>query len=163
MSGASLPRVTVAAIAERDGRFLLVEEWDHGRLVLNQPAGHLEIGESLTDAVRREMLEETGWGFEPSHLVGVYRYANGAGIGYVRFVFSGALSGHDPERPLDPDIRQVFWLAAAEIRAAHARLRGPQVLAGLNDYLAGRRFPLSLLRDLTLSETQPLALSARTS
>lgn len=149
MTGESLPHVTVAAVVERGGRFLLVEETAQGRLVLNQPAGHLENGESLTQAIRREMLEETAWHFEPQHLVGIYRYTDHtAGIAYLRFVFSGALSDHDAHRPLDPDIRRVLWLSAEEIRASTDRHRGPQVLAGLQDYLAGRRYALNVFTEL---------------
>jgi ADP-ribose pyrophosphatase YjhB (NUDIX family) len=149
LTGESLPHVTVAAVVERDGRFLLVEETAQGRLVLNQPAGHLENGESLLDAVRRETLEETGWHFEPRNLVGIYRYTDRtASIAYLRFVFSGALSDHDAHRPLDPDIQRVLWLSAEEIRASITRHRGPQVLASLQDYLAGRRYSLNLFTEL---------------
>jgi ADP-ribose pyrophosphatase YjhB (NUDIX family) len=149
LSRKSLPHVTVAAVVERDGRFLLVEETVRGRLVLNQPAGHLENGESLIQAVRRETLEETAWWFEPRQLIGVYRYTDRQeGTGYLRFAFAGAVSDHDARRPLDPDIGRVLWLSAGEIRGSADRHRGPQVLASLEDYLSGRRYPLDLLRDL---------------
>ncbi|MGE5240457.1 MAG: NUDIX hydrolase [Bacteroidota bacterium] len=143
------PNVVVAAIVERDGKFLLVEERADGRLVLNQPAGHLDEGESLTDAVVRETLEETAWHFAPESLLGVYRWPHPTkGITYLRFAFIGQVTRHDPERALDRDIVRALWLTPEEIRAERARHRSPQVERCLNDYLAGRRYPLELLKDL---------------
>jgi len=143
------PNVVVAAIVERDGKFLLVEEQADGRLVLNQPAGHLDEGESLMDAVVRETLEETAWHFVPESLLGIYRWAHPSkGITYLRFAFIGRVTRYEPERGLDRDIVRALWLTPEEIRSERARHRSPQVERCLNDYLAGRRYPLELLRDL---------------
>ena len=143
------PHVTVAAVAEVQGRFLLVQERDAGKRVLNQPAGHLEDGESLSAAVRREVLEETAWQFEPQSIVGIYRWRHpGNGITFMRFTFAGTLLAHDADRCLDPDIEQVVWLSDAEIRRQADKLRSPLVLRALDDYLAGRSWPLTLLEDL---------------
>ena len=144
------PHVTVAAIAERDGRFLMVEEQDdRGRLVVNQPAGHLDPGESLPEAVVRETREETGWGFVPEAVVGIYLYrGSDHGITYLRVCFSGACTDHDPDRPLDAEVRRSLWLTRAEIAELGARARSPMVLRCTDDYLAGQRFPLQLLRRL---------------
>jgi 8-oxo-dGTP pyrophosphatase MutT (NUDIX family) len=143
------PHVTVAAVAEQQGRFLLVQERAAGKQVLNQPAGHLEDGESLLAAVRREVLEETAWQFEPRAIVGIYRWRHPqTGITFVRFTFAGALLEHDPARRLDPDIEQVVWLSDAEIRMQQDGLRSPLVLRSVNDYLAGRSWPLAILADI---------------
>jgi 8-oxo-dGTP pyrophosphatase MutT (NUDIX family) len=143
------PHVTVAAVAEQQGRFLLVQERDVGKRVLNQPAGHLEDGESLLAAVRREVLEETAWQFEPRAIVGIYRWRHPqTGITFVRFTFAGALLEHDPARSLDPDIEEVVWLSDAAIRMQQDCLRSPLVLRSINDYLAGKSWPLAILADL---------------
>src|SRR6202161_4805857 len=105
------PDVTVAAVVERGGRFLLVEERIRGRLVLNQPAGHLEDGEALLDAVVRETLEETGWQFTPEALLGVYQWRSSRGHTTLRFAFTGSVQGYDAARPLDPPIEAPPWLA----------------------------------------------------
>jgi len=140
------PNVTVAAVVERDGRFLLVEEdTAHGRL-FNQPAGHLESGESLTDAVMRETLEETAHGFKPTALLGVYTYRHERDdVTYLRFAFTGEILSHDPGRALDEGIVRAAWLAPAEIRRDVARHRSPLVMRCVDDYLAGRRYPLDVL------------------
>ncbi len=145
------PHVTVAAIAERDGGFLLVEETIEGRKVINQPAGHLEPGESLIAAVRREALEETAWHFEPEGIVGVYRWEAPAGETFLRVAFRGRLVGHEASRSLDPAIDAVRWLTRSELELAHteARLRSPLVWQSIQDYCAGRHYPLDLLRDLS--------------
>ncbi len=143
------PNVVVAAMIERDGKFLLVEEKAEGKLVLNQPAGHLDEGESLMDAVVRETLEETGWHFVPEALLGVYRWLHPAkGITYLRFAFIGHVTNHDAERPLDREIVRALWLTPEEIRAERMRHRSPQVARCLDDYLAGQRYPLELLGEL---------------
>ena len=143
------PNVVVAAIVERDGKFLLVEEKAEGRLVLNQPAGHLDEGESLMAAAVRETLEETAWHFVPTALLGVYRWRHPTkGITYLRFAFVGQVTHHDPDRSLDREIVRALWLSPEEIRAERTRLRSPQVERCLNDYLAGQRYPLELLADL---------------
>lgn len=146
------PHVTVAAIIERDGRFLLVEERQKGRLVLNNPAGHLDPGESLVQACVREVLEESAHDFTPTALVGVYlsRYLgdDAPAIGsptFVRFALCGTLGQHHPGRVLDEPITQCVWLSLDEMHAQADRLRSPSVLQGVHDYLAGRRLPLEAL------------------
>lgn len=141
------PNVTVAAVIEREGRFLLVEETSGGRLVLNQPAGHLEEGESLLHAVRRETREETGWRFHPDALLGIYRWRKGGDVTYLRFAFLGRVDEHDPALPLDDGIVRALWLTPDEIRREHARHRSPQVQRCVDDFLAGRRYPLDILAD----------------
>jgi ADP-ribose pyrophosphatase YjhB (NUDIX family) len=140
------PSVTVAAVVERDGRFLLVEEdTERGRL-FNQPAGHLDQGESLVEGVARETLEETGYAFKPTGLLGVYQYHSQADdVTYIRFAFTGDITGHDAGRALDAGIVRAVWLAPAEIRREAPRHRSPLVLRCIDDYLAGRRYPLSVL------------------
>ena len=143
------PRVTVAAICEQNARILMVEERVEGAVRFNQPAGHLEDGESLTDAVIRECLEETARRFRPDALVGIYRWRNeNKGDTYFRVTFSGSCLGEETGRPLDPDIIAAHWMTPAEISQDADRLRSPLVLKSLDDYLAGKRYPLDLLVDL---------------
>ncbi|TWO64478.1 NUDIX hydrolase [Caenimonas sedimenti] len=142
------PSVTVAAIIERDGRFLLVEEETSGGLRLNNPAGHLDPGESPAEGCAREALEETAWHFRPTHLVGVYlsrfiKKSDGEDVTYLRFAFCGELGAHAPERPLDEGIVRTVWMTADELRASADRHRSPLLLRCLEDYLAGVRLPLS--------------------
>jgi len=138
--------VTVAAMAEREGRFLVVEEETDEGMRLNQPAGHLEPEESLIEAVVRETLEETAYGFVPRSLLGVYRWRHPAkGISYVRFAFVGEVTGPETGRALDAGILRALWLTPAELSAQAARHRSPLVQRCIQDYLAGRRFPLDLL------------------
>ncbi|MCJ7453113.1 MAG: NUDIX hydrolase [Steroidobacteraceae bacterium] len=152
------PDVTVAAVAERDGRFLLVEERASGRVVLNQPAGHLEDGESLLEAVVRETLEETAWDFLPKAVVGVYLWRPAQqGRSFLRITFSGELVAHDPSRRLDRGIIRTRWLGRDELLAPSVRLRSPLVLQCVDDYLAGVHHPLSLISHL---DTEPAALAA---
>ena len=140
--------MTVAAVVEQDGRFLLVQERSGGRLVFNQPAGHLEDDEGLLDAVVRETLEETAWRLTPEAVIGIYRWRHPASREtYMRVSFTGTATAQSG-RTLDPDIEQVVWLPADEIRQRHAELRSPLVLRSLEDYLAGARYPLSLLADV---------------
>ncbi|GAB4508935.1 MAG: NUDIX hydrolase [Sulfuricaulis sp.] len=142
------PNVVVAAIIERDGKFLLVEEKADGQLVLNQPAGHLDEGESLMQAAVRETLEETAWHFTPEALLGVYRWPHPTkGITYLRFAFTGCVTRHEESRTLDHDIVRTLWLSPEEIRAERTRHRSPQVERCLDDYLTGRRYPLELLAE----------------
>ncbi|MBV6415707.1 MAG: Phosphatase NudJ [Steroidobacteraceae bacterium] len=145
------PEVTVAAVVERDGRFLVVEERVHGRLVLNQPAGHVEDRETLFEAVVRETREETAWRLTPRHLLGLYLWRNArTGRSTLRVAFSGEVSEHDPAASLDRGIVGTHWLGRGELDAAHARLRSPLVLRCVDDYLAGRRLPLETVADLDL-------------
>ncbi len=138
------PHVTVAAVIERAGRFLLVEEAGAPPL-LNQPAGHWEPGETLIEACVRETLEEAAHRFEPTSLVGVYRWQPPeSATTYLRFAFCGTL--HEAlDRPLDRDIERIVWLSTAEIRRARARHRSPLLALCIEDYLAGRRYPLELI------------------
>ena len=141
------PNVTVAALMEREGSFLLVEEETDGGLRFNQPAGHLDEGESLVAACAREALEETAWGFRPTALVGVYQWTRPQrDITYLRFAFSGELGAHDESRALDAGIVRAVWMTPDEMRASADRHRSPLVWQCVSDYLAGRRFPLELLR-----------------
>ncbi len=140
------PNVTVAAVVERDGAFLLVEEQTAEGVRYNQPAGHLEAGESLLDAVIRETLEESAWRFTPTSLVGIYQYHQAdSGISYLRFAFTGELADHDAGRKLDTGIVRALWMPAGEIRANRAKHRSPLLMECVDDYLAGRRHPLDLL------------------
>lgn len=140
------PNVTVAAVIERDGKFLLVEEETEDGIRFNQPAGHLECREALTEAVIREALEETGYTFVPEYLVGVYNWRTEAkDITYLRFAFGGTIAGHDPQRVLDDGIIAARWMALDEIRALESRHRSPLILRCIEDWQAGRRYPLELI------------------
>lgn len=146
------PNVTVAAVVERDGRFLLVEEDTADGIRLNQPAGHLDPGESPAAGAARETLEETGCAFTPSALLGIYLHRSESGRGrgapavsYLRFAFTGTVSEADPTRPLDHGIVRALWLTADELRARRAEHRSALVMKCVEDYLAGRRFPLELV------------------
>jgi 8-oxo-dGTP pyrophosphatase MutT (NUDIX family) len=143
------PHVTVAAVIEQHGRFLLVKERESGRTVLNQPAGHLEDGESLISAVIRETLEETGWHFRPEAIIGLYRWRHPyKGITYLRATFSGCGLSHDAEHPLDEGIEETLWMSLADLRRHPELLRSPLVIKSIEDYLAGTRYPLSVLADI---------------
>jgi 8-oxo-dGTP pyrophosphatase MutT (NUDIX family) len=141
------PAVTVATVVEREGRFLYVEERIRGELVINQPAGHLDPGESLVDAAIRETLEETAWQVQPQALVAVYQWRNPIDNGdVVRFTFAAAALAELPGRALDAGIERAVWLDREELIAQAGRLRSPLVLRSLDDYLAGIRIPLSALQ-----------------
>ena len=141
------PNVTVAALIEREGRFLLVEEETDDGLRFNQPAGHLDEGESLVAACAREALEETAWNFTPTALIGVYQWPRPQrDITYLRFAFCGELGAHESDRVLDDGILRAVWMTPDEIRATADRHRSPLILQCVSDYLAGRRFPLDLIR-----------------
>lgn len=142
------PHVVVAAVIEREGRFLLVEEETDEGVRFNQPAGHLEAGESLLDAVRREVFEETAHHFEPEALLGAYRWRHaGKDRTYLRFAFLGQVTGFDPEARLDAGILRAVWLTPAEIEACRDRHRSPLIARCIADYQAGRRFPLDFIID----------------
>ena len=150
MSESLLPRpvVTVASIVERDGRFLLVEEETRSGLKFNQPAGHLEPGEALAAAAAREALEETGWRVRPTALIGVYRWeAPDTGATFVRFSFAAEPREHDAARTLDIGIARAVWMSYDEIVACRADHRSPLVQRCIDDYRAGMRWPLDLLRE----------------
>ena len=140
------PHVTVACVVADGDRYLMVEEEVKGRLAYNQPAGHLDEGESLADAARRETLEETGWTVELQHLIGVHQWRSTEhGDAVVRFSFAARALSHDPDRLLDTDIRRALWLTRAEIAALGDRLRSPMVLLSIDTWLAGQRLPLDTL------------------
>ncbi len=143
------PHVVVAAVIERDGRFLLVEEHTDAGIRFNQPAGHLEEGESLLDAVRREVFEETAHHFEPEALLGVYRWRHPdkPQRTYLRFAFTGRVTGFDPEARLDDGILRALWMSPEDIESQRQRHRSPLILDCLRDYQSGRRFPLDLITD----------------
>jgi len=148
------PRVTVAVIAERQHRFLMVEEDVQGAIRFNQPAGHLEDKESLVDAVIRECLEETAWRFQPEALVGIYRWRNSRnGETYLRATFYGHCVSVETHRALDQDIVAVHWLTLDEIQSVFGQLRSPLVLRSIHDYLHGKRYPLDVLVDLQVEKT----------
>lgn len=143
------PHVTVATVVPQDGKFLLVEETVHGKLVFNQPAGHLEPHETLAAAAVRETLEETGWDVELDCLLGIQQWTSTAsGSQFVRFTFAASALRHDPTRPLDTGIVRALWLSRDQIAEAHARLRSPLVLNSVDDWIAGRRLPLDAIRSL---------------
>src|SRR5271169_5492716 len=140
------PNVTVAAVLEQDGKFLLVEETTGQGILFNQPAGHLEPDESLIAAVARETLEESAYEFEPQHLLGIYRWLSEiSSTTYLRFAFTGRILTHNPGRKLDEGILRAAWMTPEEIRATQARHRSPLVLRCVEYYLAGKRYPLDLL------------------
>jgi 8-oxo-dGTP pyrophosphatase MutT (NUDIX family) len=151
--------VTVAAIIEREGRFLMVEERAAGNLVLNQPAGHLEQGESLLTAIVRETIEETGHHFEPTHIVGFYLWrSEEAGTTYLRVAFCGTAEPSADVATLDEGIVAVYWLTRAQLLSKQRQLRSPMVMRCLDDYLAGRRYSLDCLSYLdprSLARSQP--------
>ena len=143
------PRVTVAAVIERNGRFLLIEEETSDGLRLNNPAGHLDPGEAPAEGCARETLEETAHRFTPKALVGVYlsrtERPNGEDVTYMRLAFCGELGEPEPDRPLDTGIVRTLWMTVAQIRASADRHRSPLLLRCVEDYLAGQRYPLSLV------------------
>ncbi len=152
MSTVWKPAVVVAAIIEKEGRFLMVEENTPTGIRYNQPAGHLDPGETLTEAVVRETLEETAHDFTPTDLLGMYmlRYDTLTGEHartFIRFAFVGKL-GAQQNRPLDTDIIRTVWMTRDEILACRDRHRSPLILQCVDDYLAGQRAPLSLLTSL---------------
>jgi 8-oxo-dGTP pyrophosphatase MutT (NUDIX family) len=152
------PDVTVAAVTERDGRFLFVEERAGGRLVLNQPAGHLEDGESFADAVVRETLEETGWRFRPDAIIGVYLWrSEQSRRTFLRVAFAGSLTAHDAARPLDGAILRTRWLRRDELLEPGLRLRSPLVRQCVDDYVAGVRYPCGLISHIALPELAQIA------
>lgn len=143
------PNVTVAAVVERNNKFLVVEERSGGSIVFNQPAGHLEDAESLIEAVIRETLEETAWHFTPEAVTGIYRYSSpGSHITYIRICFCGSCSHFDNERSLDDGIIAAHWLSRDELESRSGQLRSPLVLRCIDDYLASKRYPLDILADI---------------
>ena len=142
------PHATVATVVVDRGRVLLVEETIDGRQVLNQPAGHLEPGESLAEAALRETLEETGWTVRLTAFIGCYQWTAGDGTPFLRFCYAATPLSHDPTRPLDTGIDRAIWMTPPELQAAGARQRSPLVWQVVADYLGGQRHPLSLVREI---------------
>jgi 8-oxo-dGTP pyrophosphatase MutT (NUDIX family) len=138
--------VTVAAVIQNEGRYLLVEEQTEDGIRINQPAGHLEPDESIVEAAVRETLEETAYEFSPDGLVGVYRWQHPSnGVTYVRFAFRGQLGLHHADRVLDTGILRTLWLTPEQLRSRAASHRSPLVLRCIEDHLAGRRYSLDML------------------
>ena len=143
------PSATVAAVIERNGQFLVVEEPRDQKLVFNQPAGHLEDGESLIEAVVREVKEETAWDFTPEFITGIYQWKNpDNGKTYMRTTFTGQVKNHDPDQVLFDGIISAQWKSLADLQSADTMLRSPMVTRCIEDYLAGARYPLNLLQSL---------------
>ncbi len=143
------PAATVATLVVRDGRFLLVEEETPAGVRINQPAGHLESGESLAAGAARETLEETGYRVTPTALVGIYRWQSpDTRATFIRFAFAADIVAHEAERPLDQGILRVLWLPYDELTALRTRHRSPLVLRCIDDYRAGYRRPLDLVTEL---------------
>ncbi len=154
----SHPRITVAAVAETDGRFLLVEERIDRRLVINQPAGHVEPGETLLEAVVREAREETAWLFTARELIGVYLWRHPrSGRTTKRFASAGTVTDHRDGQPLDTGIVGTHWLTREELERREPQLRSPLVLRCVDDYLAGRRQPLAAVAALDLGSALGVA------
>ncbi len=155
------PRVTVAAVIERDGKFLLIEEETALGLKLNNPAGHLEPGETPAQGCAREVLEEAAYDFKPTAVLGVYfarsrKNSTGEDQTYLRLAFCGELGAHHPARALDEGIVRTVWMTADEVRATAARHRSPLVLKCVEDYIAGVRLPLSVVySDPSVLKTPP--------
>ena len=147
MKGRWKPSVTVAAVIEHEGRFLCVEEQTDEGIRINQPAGHLEQGESLIDAVIRETLEETAIVFSPGFLLGVYQWSvPNRDLAYVRFAFGGEAGERVADRQLDDGILRALWLSADELRACQSSHRSPLVMRCVEDWIGGRRCDLELFR-----------------
>ena len=141
----------MAAVVEQNGRFLVVEELVDGHEVINQPAGHVEAGESLLEAVIRETLEETAWRFDPEAITGIYlwRHPEREQV-FLRVTFCGGCRDHDVRRPLDDGIRRTLWLSRQELGARSAQLRSPMVLRSIDDYMHGSRLPCDTVQELSL-------------
>ena len=140
------PHITVACIVEKDGKFLLVEELSRGKLVYNQPAGHLEPNETLIEACIRETYEESGWLVEPTHVLGISKYiAEHSGTIYYRTTFIAKPIKHDETAKLDEGIHQALWLDLKTLQQNPDKLRSPLVIKNIEQYLNGERYPLSII------------------
>jgi 8-oxo-dGTP pyrophosphatase MutT (NUDIX family) len=152
------PDLAAAAIVQRDNRFLIVEECIRGTLLFNQPAGHVDDGESIIDAVVRETLEETAWHFVPRALLGIYLWRNpDNGHSILRVAITGEVTSHDAGRKLDEPVIAAHWLEREALLAQPGKLRSPLVMRCIDDHLGGQRHELSALNYLA---AQPVAASA---
>lgn len=144
------PHATVAAIIERDSKFLMVEELVHGERVFNQPAGHLDPDESLIEATIRETREESAWKFIPEAVTGIYLWKHPENAEtFLRVAICGSCEDHDPIQQLDKGIIRAVWKSREELAAEKIKLRSPMVLNCIDDYLAGKRYPLEMLITVT--------------
>lgn len=142
------PRATVATIVEKDQRFLTVSEQVNNQRVFNQPAGHLEANETITQAAIRETYEETGWDVKPTYLLGIYIYRPPASdLTFHRYCFVAEPICHHPDHALDPDIEATHWLSWQQLNQPNIRLRSSLVVQCIKDYLAGIRYPLAVIRE----------------
>ncbi len=140
------PHITVACIVEKDGKFLLVEELSGGKLVYNQPAGHLEPNETLVEACIRETYEESGWHVEPTHVLGISKYiAKHSGTIYYRTTFIAKPIEHDDSAKLDEGIERALWLDIDTLKSQPEKLRSPLVIKNIEQYLSGEKYPLSMI------------------
>jgi 8-oxo-dGTP pyrophosphatase MutT (NUDIX family) len=145
--------LTVAAVIEKRGRFLLVEERVNGALVINQPAGHVEPGETFRAAIVREVLEETAWQFTPAAIIGIYLWQRpDSGERFLRVAFCGSCHAHDPRRQLDDGIVRTLWLDRTELKARQACLRSPMVMRAIDDYRSGARYPVNMFQQLDIDD-----------
>lgn len=142
------PHVTVASVIKRGDAYLMVRERHRGNKVINQPAGHIEQGESLQQAVIRETLEETGWHFQPEYLSGIYQFIANNGETYMRFTFAGKLIGEAENYQLDPAIEEVLWLNHAQISNGSEQLRSHVVLQCIKDFENGNQLPMNCIQQL---------------
>jgi 8-oxo-dGTP pyrophosphatase MutT (NUDIX family) len=143
------PNATVAAIIEQNGKFLLVEEETDRGNRYNQPAGHLEDGETLLEAVIRETMEESAYEFTPEKLLGIYHWKHTHNkTTYLRFAFIGKVGKHYPMQPLDTGIIKTLWMGIDQIRENAHLMRSDQVLSCIEDYIAGKSYPLEVITNL---------------
>jgi len=145
--------LTVAAVIENRGRFLMVEEQVGGSEVINQPAGHVEPGETFRAAVMREVSEETAWQFTPAAIVGIYLWQHPlSGERFLRVAFCGSCHDHNPRQALDEGIIRTLWLDHATLQARRPSLRSPMVLRAIEDYRSGVRYPVNMFQQLDLDD-----------
>ena len=145
------PHVAAATVIEREGRYLCVEEVADGNVVINQPAGHLDPGETLVDAARRETFEETAWHIEVNYLIGIYLMETEIpGKSFLRFCFAGHALAFDESAKLDKEIVRTVWLSRDELEQSATRLRSPLVMEAIRDYERGQQYTLDLLHDFSL-------------
>jgi len=147
MTRENLPHATVATLVERDGRYLLVHEQRHNRWVYNQPAGHIESGESIVEAAIRETREETGWDVMPLSVGGLSQFHAPSGISYLRTTLIAKALKHHPDDPLDDGIAEAVWLTYEQVTGIKEQLRSPIVLKVIEDYRLGISYPLDLIYD----------------